>query len=256
MRRFLVGLFALLGATAVFAGPGPADIALVDKYKDVVFQIGDLAPIKTWPDQKLYKLADSTMMWVFPNGYTVVRTPGAVTIAIEVYEGKEAYRSFELPSGRTAMYVQKTVEWGVAKDPAPDFSLKVLGAGGKVVHLADLRGKIVVLDFLASWCQPCMHRLPGTEAMYQRYKDQGLLVLGVDIEGDESRAAGAVQSLGLSFPIVMGEPDSQGKYNWTSKQVADYHIHEIPKMFLIDKNGVIQKEGEVTEKDVQQYISQ
>ena len=101
-----------------------------------------------------------------------------------------------------------------------------------------------------------MKRLPDTEALYQKLKGRGLEVFGINIEGDTSRAEGAVKSLGLTFPVLMGEPDEHGRFNWTSRQITDYRINAIPTMFLIDKQGVIQKAGDVKEEDVEKCLSQ
>ncbi|MGA2641746.1 MAG: TlpA disulfide reductase family protein [Spirochaetia bacterium] len=129
-------------------------------------------------------------------------------------------------------------------------------AAARTIRLADFRGRVVLLDFWASWCQPCMKRLPDTEALYQKLKGRGLEVFGINIEGDTSRAEGAVKSLGLTFPVLMGEPDEHGRFNWTSRQITDYRINAIPTMFLIDKQGVIQKAGDVKEEDVEKCLSQ
>jgi thiol-disulfide isomerase/thioredoxin len=229
----------------------------VNKYKDAAFVTGDLKPLKVWSDQKLYKLPDATLMWVFTNGYTVVETPEKVGIRIVSQGGKEITRTFELPSGRTcSVENRERVVWGLAQESAPDFTLSVLDAAARTIRLADFRGRVVLLDFWASWCQPCMKRLPDTEALYQKLKGRGLEVFGINIEGDTSRAEGAVKSLGLTFPVLMGEPDEHGRFNWTSRQITDYRINAIPTMFLIDKQGVIQKAGDVKEEDVEKCLSQ
>jgi len=63
---------------------------------------------------------------------------------------------------------------------AADFTLKALT--GEPVHLADLRGKIVMLDFWATWCQPCRHELPTIEGLSRKYKEKNVVVLGINVE--------------------------------------------------------------------------
>ncbi|MGA2975685.1 MAG: TlpA disulfide reductase family protein [Spirochaetia bacterium] len=257
MRRGIAFLFLFVAAAAAHAGPSPADVALVNVYKDAEFTPGRQAPQKDYGDQKLYRLPNGTLLWVFTDGSAVAQTPDHVTISIEFSEGREYSRTIELPSGRTCWIdADKNIEWGLAKESAPDFALKTLGDPSRTIRLSDLRGKVVLLDFWASWCQPCMHALPDTEAAYGKYKSRGLQVFGINIEGDASRAAGAVKALGLTFPVLLAQPDGKGRFNWASKQIADYRIHGIPAMFLIDKNGVVQKEGDVAAEDIEKYLGQ
>ena len=103
---------------------------------------------------------------------------------------------------------------------------------------------------------PCMDSLPATEELHQRFKGRGLQVIGVNIEGDAASADKAAKSLGLSFPILMGEPDAQGRYNFSSAQVAAFRIHAIPALFLVDKRGVVQASGELTDQDIETYLDQ
>ncbi len=257
MKSPLVALFLLAAPVLLSAGPTAADRALVDRYKDTVFSIEKRNPRQIDGDWKLYELNGGISVWVDSDGYTVVQTPEQVTIEITFEKGKEYDRSFSLPSGRTCtVSADKSIEWGVVKEPAPDFTLSVLGGTGQKVRLSDLRGKVIVLDFWASWCQPCMHALPDTQALYKKYAARGLKVFGVNIEGDADRAAQAAQSLGLSFPILLSEPDAQGDYDFSSAQMTAYRIHAIPALFLIDKRGVVQKSGELTAADIDKYLNE
>jgi peroxiredoxin len=249
---------AVLRSALLFAEPTPDDLALVAKYKDFAFSVGDQAPAQVFPDQKLYMFPDGTRMWVFNDGgYTIVATPEKATISISYAKGVEQSRSVSLQSGRVCrINAQKELAWGLEKETAPDFTLGSLDPAGKKTRLSELRGKVVLLDFWASWCQPCMEALPDTQARYKKYKSRGLAVLGIDIEGDQALAGKAAKSLGLEFPVLMAEADGQGKFNWTAKQVTDYQIHAIPAMFLIDRKGVVQKTGYgITDKDIEELLA-
>ncbi|MGA2641747.1 MAG: hypothetical protein ABSG21_12700, partial [Spirochaetia bacterium] len=125
MKTLNLVLFVSFGAVAAFAGPTATDIAYVNKYKDAAFAAGDLKPLKVWSDQKLYKLPDATLMWVFTNGYTVVETPEKVGIRIVSQGGKEITRTFELPSGRTcSVENRERVVWGLMPLPGR-FALRI-----------------------------------------------------------------------------------------------------------------------------------
>src|SRR5918992_164842 len=83
---------------------------------------------------------------------------------------------------------------------APEFELELLGGG--TLSSNDLRGRPVVLNFLASWCVPCREEAPLFEAVYQDYKDAGLQVIGVNIRDSEPDAAGFVEEFQISYPVV------------------------------------------------------
>lgn len=254
----IVLVLAFLGAALLYSEPTPADLAVAAKYKDYVFAIGDQAPAQVFTNQKLYIFPDGMRMWVFDDGgYTIVATPEKATLSISYDGGVEQSRSISLSSGRVCrINARKELAWGLEKEAAPDFFLGILGSAGKKLRLSEQRGKVVLLDFWASWCQPCMQALPETQARYRKYKDRGLAVLGIDIEGDQALAGKAAASLGLEFPVLMAEADGKGKFNWTAKQVADYQVRAIPAMVLIDKKGVVQKTGfGITDKDIEELLA-
>lgn len=112
---------------------------------------------------------------------------------------------------------------------APDFTLVDLE--GNQVTLSDFRGKTVFVNFWATWCPACRAEMPDIEAVYQEYKDKGVVVIGVDILEPED---------------VVRQFVEQGGYNWafvidtTGEVAADYNITAIPASFFIDREGVIQ----------------
>ena len=113
---------------------------------------------------------------------------------------------------------------------APDFTLDSLA--GEPITLSDLRGQVVVLNLWASWCPPCRAEMPAMNAAYQKFRDQGLVVLGVNttFQDDEAAARKAVQEWGLNFPIAL---DRDGE---TSKA---YRLQAMPTTFFIGRDGVI-----------------
>lgn len=112
--------------------------------------------------------------------------------------------------------------------PAPDFALKDLD--GNTVRLSDLRGKVVFINFWATWCPPCRAEMPEIEALHQEYKDKGVVVIGVDIREPETTVRQYIQQGGFSWTIVL---DSTGEV------AAEYQIAAIPTSFFVDKEGII-----------------
>lgn len=115
-----------------------------------------------------------------------------------------------------------------AGHPAPDFALTDLD--GNTVRLSDLRGKVVFINFWATWCPPCRAEMPEIEAVHQEYKDKGVVVIGVDISEPESTVRQYIQRGGFTWTIVM---DSTGEV------ARNYNIAAIPTSFFLDREGVI-----------------
>jgi len=114
--------------------------------------------------------------------------------------------------------------------PAPDFALPVMVGGepGARVRLADLRGKIVILDFWASWCAPCREQARVLEAVYPRYVDQGLVVVGVNVSDDR---ANALRYLERTKPRWLVVEDQDGTAN------RAYAVETLPTIAAVDRQG-------------------
>lgn len=112
---------------------------------------------------------------------------------------------------------------------APTFSLAMLGGGEKA--LADYRGKVVLLHFWATWCAPCRHEIPQLEVLWRRYRDDGLVVLGVNVDrGNLPAVRQFVRELNLSFPVVL---DPKGLVR------NQYEIRGLPTTYIISRDGKI-----------------
>jgi peroxiredoxin len=124
-------------------------------------------------------------------------------------------------------------ESAVAGAPATDFTLRDLD--GRQVHLSDYGGKVVLLDFWATWCVPCAAELPQLEELYQKRKDGGFVVLGISMDGPETVAQVVpfARRYNLSFPTLLDEE---------TKVVSIYNPKRVaPMTVLIDKRGIISR---------------
>jgi peroxiredoxin len=108
-----------------------------------------------------------------------------------------------------------------------DFALTDLN--GKTWTLKDLRGKVVLLNFWATWCPPCRKEMPDLEALYRRFEPQGLVILGVS-DDDSDKVRAFVQKQGTTYPVLL---DPGSKVNQL------LHINGIPKTFVYDRDGKI-----------------
>lgn len=113
---------------------------------------------------------------------------------------------------------------------APDFELKT--TTGETVKLSDLRGQAVLVNLWATWCPPCRAEMKSIEKVYNEYKDQGLVVLAVDMtyQDDPLAVMPFVNEQGLTFPILLDETGKMGK---------DYQLRSLPSSFFIDRDGMI-----------------
>nr|WP_272914949.1 thiol-disulfide oxidoreductase ResA [Sediminibacillus terrae] len=132
-----------------------------------------------------------------------------------------------------------------AGDMAPDFALKTLS--GETVQLSDYRGQGVFLNFWATYCKPCEEEMPYIESQYQKFKDEGVKVLAVDVGENDVTVSAFVERKGMTFPVLM---DSR-------EELLDaYGIGPIPVTFLIDKNGKVVDRitAGLTEPQVRDYM--
>lgn len=110
---------------------------------------------------------------------------------------------------------------------APDFTLERLDRDGDLT-LSSLRGKVVALNFWASWCIPCKEEAPFLEEVWRENRDRGLVVVGLDAKDFRRDAREFVERFELTFPVV---------YDGPGKTVTAYGVTGFPETFVIDREG-------------------
>ncbi len=152
---------------------------------------------------------------------TTRKTRGASNLARAV--GTAALLGVSACGGAAASGGAVASPSGVTETP-PDFELETLSGG--TVRLGDHIGKdVVLIDFWATYCDPCLASMPHLDALYEKYKDRGFVVLGVSIDGPDSIAQvrSEVQKLGVHFPILLDQ-ETQAVSLYNPKTSAPYSV--------------------------------
>ncbi len=160
------------------------------------------------------------------------------------YTSRKASQSVDEESYSTITPAFATVPSDVR--PAPDFELP--DVNGKKVRLSDFKGKIIILNFWATWCPPCRAEIPGFIELYKKYKDKGVEIIGISLdEGGLKDVIPFMKEFGINYRILLGN----------YKVTQDYGgIRGIPTTFVIDRKGSIRakyvgyRPKEVFERDI------
>jgi peroxiredoxin len=128
---------------------------------------------------------------------------------------------------------------------APEFARKDLA--GKSVDLKNFRGKVVLLNFWATWCAPCQLEMPAFAAWQRQYGPDGLQVIGISMDDDATPVVGLVAKLKLNYPVLMGDANLGRQYGG---------VLGLPLTYLIDRDGVLRArfQGETDLKTIERRL--
>lgn len=114
--------------------------------------------------------------------------------------------------------------------PAPDFELT--DTSGEMTRLSDLRGQAVLVNLWATWCPPCRAEMKAIEKIYNEYKDEGFIVLAVNMTYQDTpgKILPFIEEQGLTFPILLDE---------TGDMADDYQLRSLPSSYFIGRDGII-----------------
>ena len=152
-----------------------------------------------------------------------------------------------LISGRNAEPALPPV--GELNRPAPDFTLP--GLDGQDVRLSDYRGKVVLVNFWGTWCEPCKEETPALQQSYEKLGEQGLVIIGIDLQSQERNGAEGIDDVrrfieqyGVTYPIAL---DVKGE------AARAFQIYPIPTSYFIDPSGTIRyvRPSTVTAEEVE-----
>ena len=144
--------------------------------------------------------------------------------------------------------IQELNAEGIKK--APEFTL--LDIDGARTSLSDFKGKVIILDFWATWCPPCKAEIPHFVELYDEYKDKGLEVIGISLDSNPEKALPPfIEEYGINYTMLIGDRDVTDSYGG---------IMSIPTTFVIDRDGGIRKkyigyrDKNIFEKDIEELL--
>lgn len=130
--------------------------------------------------------------------------------------------------------------------PAPDFTLTTLD--GDTLTLSDYQGQVVLVNFWASWCPPCNAEVEDLNAYYEAHKDEGFIIIGVNVEDTPEDAQAFVERHGVTFPIVI---DTEAKV------AGDYNVIGLPSSYFINQDGELYgfQPGLITPEELERQVT-
>jgi|GEM_PF-5939733 len=116
--------------------------------------------------------------------------------------------------------------------PCPKITFEVLG--GNTINIHEMKGKVVLLDFWATWCGPCRSSIPYLKKVYEKYKDKGLVIYGISLDTSFKNLDQYIKQEQIQWPQYY---DGRG---WKNRIAAKFNVNAIPYLTIIDRQGIVQ----------------
>ena len=215
-KRTLLGVvlggLGLLGVTC--SAGEPASSPGVEEAVDSAVPEPQAAPVPVATPSPAPSPAAAPELSADPSGGaeagTTIGSVAPEPTATPVAAAQPAPRTVDLGSGATASELQLSL-----------FS-------GEALSLADLKGKVVVVNFWASWCPPCRKEMSHFERTWQEYRDKGVVFVGIAVSDEEKEARAFAEKVGVTYPLAMDD---------TGQSARDYRVLTLPTTVLIDREG-------------------
>lgn len=176
-------------------------------------------------------------MYFSPRLMPISSRPWFSRLAIYFALGFGGWSALNWQIGEIAAFSATTTPSGRAEIKAPEFSLKNMD--GKITKLSDFKGKVVLLNFWATWCTPCRKEIPDLVKMHENFKKKGFVVLGISLDDDPSavvpdfiKELKKETGIKINYPILIGDEGISDAYGG---------IRGIPTSFLVDRLGIVRR---------------
>lgn len=153
--------------------------------------------------------------------------------ALEAFEPAQARALYEEAAKNEDTEISDAAKAGLATMDmrSKPLELSFTAVDGREVDLADLRGKVVLVDFWATWCPPCVEEVPEVVEVYEKFKDQGFEIVGISLDQDKSALEKFTKENKMTWPQFF---DGQG---WDNEIAKRFKIQSVPTMWLLDREG-------------------
>ena len=164
---------------------------------------------------------------------------GTAEMLFIIARNSEAPKAREVLKEIAANYVDQqlileaTAELKQLDSVGKPLNIQFTAVDGREVDMAKLKGKVVLVDFWATWCPPCVQEMPNVKATYQKLHSQGFEIVGISLDDDKSKLNAFVSARGLEWPQYYDG------LQWHNKLARQYEIMSVPSMWLVDKKGVL-----------------